>query len=183
MKGQLARLVALILMTPVTAGGVALAQAPRDSIPIDSLKRGDHLRVWMESPPVSGLEVDFRRIDERALVVSGSRALDRFTGSRSDIPLESLRRLEVGRGRTTTAGYVSRRALVGALCGALVGGAVGYMGDSQSLHSEGEGVLAFTPLGGIAGLLVGTVVGLRGHPRWVPVALPDHGHSRLRRLK
>jgi hypothetical protein len=158
----------------LSSATTARGQTTPDSVAVGSLKRGDHLRVWAESPRLSGLRVEFSKLDARTLTVSARSSLDTLAGFRPDLPLESLVRIDVQRGRKTTDKYRTTSVLVGALGGAAAGGIFGAMLDSGNPYNEGAGVLVMTPLGGLTGLIVGAIVGARGRPVWAPVAL----HSR-----
>ena len=128
------------------------------------VKVGDRVRVTAPGLGVPSRDGTLRLLDADSLVMrpNGGR-------SRLVIPLASVTRFEVHRGRKS-------RAPIGALVGALALGAYGFaIGDDSGLDCAegpciGRGPVAAT--GAVAGLLLGAVIGaLIKTDRWEEVPL------------
>lgn len=108
---------------------------------------------------------------------SGDTLIVREMRSRGDAPLvrvppNALERLEVGHRRSRGEGAFDG-LWIGALNGALFGGAVGFVTDEGGMRGRRQAAGLFALVGFGAGIVVGPVVGALapGH-RWTRVQLP-----------
>ena len=98
-------------------------------------------------------------------------------GSRSSVPLSTVRRLEVSRGQKSNASAGAFIGFVtGAITGALIGGSLGdappiFGGETSPLSAEKKAFIGFL-LGGAGGAIIGKLIGEAVHSdRWVEVPL------------
>ena len=99
-------------------------------------------------------------------------------GSRSSVPLSTVRRLEVSRGQKSNASAGAFIGFVtGAITGALIGGSLGddppfFGGDEPfPFSAEKKAFIGFL-LGGAGGAIIGKLIGEAVHSdRWVEVPL------------
>jgi hypothetical protein len=105
----------------------------------------------------------------------------RRSGSRTPVATvflrQSLMRVEVQRGRSTSAARVIGGMALGLVSGALIGGVVGYQVGGRSCNGEcreagnegvgkGLGAFAFAVGGGALGTAVGGLAGSLPRPKW-----------------
>ncbi len=165
-------LIAMLVLTPLTtAAGQGATAAP-----------GARIRVsaqGLAATRVVGTVVALRA-DTLVLAPQNGRGL-------LALPLESVQRLEVSRGRSSVGSTVMKHAGIGLLVGAASGALAGpYVLSSACITPEkdldahwqcfddladGEARLKATVLFGIAGTAIGAVVGaIVGRERWEKVA-------------
>jgi hypothetical protein len=165
----------LALLATAVPGAIARAQAAPESW--QTLRGGDTVRVWATRPPLS------RTVAQLSRLASDTLALADVPGRRSlrtelAVPLESVTRLEVQRGRTRSVGWTVGGVLIGLAAGTIVGAYGGVAlecGGSCSDQGDLAGILGFVvggAVGGLAGGIIGGVIGAQRRTRWYPVALP-----------
>ena len=181
---------AVLLLAAAVAAGDARAQAPRaDTAAGLPLAEGTRVRIRAASVNrgrrIEG-SVLRRALDTVVVDTAPDWRTHRFFGG-STIPLDSLRRVPVpvdsirelqvgiGRSRFTSA----RRGLVR---GAIIGGVIGALANTPqrnpSLRDMGEGFTVGLPIGAGVGLLYGV---LFPGDRWRTVPLGPRGGARPRR--
>jgi hypothetical protein len=154
------------------APGSASAQRPgQPPITIDSLARGERIRIWSSQPTLAGDELEFRRADSRAVVVVVKSRLDSLAGLGPEIPRANITRIDVARGRRTSASYRIGTITGGVIGGALIGALGGAVLNAGGSGSDGMAPVILAPLGALGGGLVGVRIGAHGRPDWKPILL------------
>ena len=151
----------LVLLPLVAAGAQVLPGEP--PVPL-----GSRVRVTVSAPDVP------RYVGTLAALSGDTLALRpeaRLTRAPVAIPLASVRRLELSRGRGPCSGPGRRTTclVVGGIAGIAAGAAVGYAVGGSSLPSRLSVGLLSVPIGFLGGLAVGGSV---GGDRWAEVPLP-----------
>ena len=151
------RWIALLLL-------LSLPAAPGSAQSVLELRPGDTIRIAQTGTlATQGI----------LLQVSGSAISFelRTTADTLTLPLSSLARLDVARGRATNGKAVVQGVGLGLLLGALTG--AGWEFVAAKRGEGGLDVGRAVAAGGVGGLLVGAITGIvRPITRWVPVRVP-----------
>ena len=97
-----------------------------------------------------------------------------FEPNIASYPTASISKLEVTRGHTGVAGRTVVGGILGTLGGAFIGGAIMYYATRcNDCEESGVGIIIGVPVGGVLGLLFGSMAGYSSAPhRWESIAIP-----------
>lgn len=171
MSYKLSRFIGSLFALVVVAPFALSAQS------MDAPRFGDRMRVTTNEKVSVGrltsLDTAAIILHQKPLTAAGVLT----NAASTTIPMASVQKLEVSRGRGARSGRTIGGAAIGLLSGALVAGTVGAMA-TQCTNCDGDsgiGVLMAVP-GGILGLFIGGAIGF-SHPadHWQSVSIPRSG--------
>ena len=146
-----------------------LPPPPAAAQSVPELRAGDTIRV--ARPGALAAQGIVLQVSEGAISFQRRSTADTLT-----LPLSSLARLDVARGRATNGRAVVQGVGLGLLVGALAGASWEFIAAKRGVSAGELSVGSTVAAGGIGGLLIGALVGIV-HPttRWVPVRIPEPG--------
>lgn len=139
---------------------------------IESLSKGDHVKITAPAVSLNYITGDIKEISDRGILLYGSS---------DEILFNAIDRLEVGKFKRRTW----RGALIGSATGGLLLGTISMAANEPCSSdewcildfSDGEAFLIGAVVGGVPGLLIGGIIGstIEGVD-WKPIKIEMSGH-------
>jgi hypothetical protein len=164
----------LVALPALLLAAALPAQAPGDLVRV----RGEPTAPWRTGRLVARtdsalvLRVDREYVRDTA---AGGATRGRWMPAGNDtIPLAAVRQLEVRRHAANRGRRAALGAVGGVAVGALLGAALGSQAEGGESDMAGLATVVFAGVGGLTGLVVGTVAGATSAKptRWESVVLP-----------